>query len=327
MPNLESVTNIAGVYGPLVAIVAATFLTAETLFLAFMRRRVRVKAVNSRLDLLARTNDHQAALVELRRHRGLTADNRFQIPLAGISRLLMQSGLKVSADRMVLTMLGIGAATGGAAYFVSMPIVMCVLAGIVGGLLIPALIVGYLRSTRIKQLEEQLPETLDVLVRSLRAGHPIPVAIALVAREMPDPIGSEFGFVGDELTYGMDLTTALNNLRARAGQSDIAILVVAITIQSQTGGNLAELLANISKMVRERAKVRRKVVALSAEGRYSAIALSLIPIIMYFVIGMLSPDYYTSIADDPLTMPTVCIGVAMWVIGSLVMHRMVTFKV
>ena len=158
------------------------------------------------------------------------------------------------------------------------------LVAVVVGLALPLLFLATKRTRRLRQLEDQLPEAVDVMVRSLRAGHPIPVAIALVAREMPDPVGSEFGMVSDEMTYGLDLSTAMSNLRARTGQLDVALLVVAISIQSKTGGNLAELLANLGRMIRERGRMRRKIHSLSAEGRMSAIALSSFPVVIYLVV-------------------------------------------
>ena len=115
---------------------------------------------------------------------------------------------------------------------------IALLATAIVGVLIPVFVLVIKRSRRTKRLEGQLPEAIDVMVRSLRAGHPLPVAIAMVAREMPDPIGSEFGMASDEMTYGMDLETAMSNMRIRAGQSDLAMLVVAVSIQAKTGGNL-----------------------------------------------------------------------------------------
>jgi tight adherence protein B len=155
----------------------------------------------------------------------------------------------------------------------------------------------------------------------------LPVAISLVAREMPDPIGSEFGLVADEMTYGLDLETAMNNLRARAGQSDLSFLVVAVSIQSKTGGNLAEILGNMSRMVRERAKMRRKIHSLSAEGRFSAVGLSLIPCVIFLAISMMTPTYYGEVKNDPMFMPAVYLALTIWAIGIVTMYRMVNFKI
>ena len=135
-----------------------------------------------------------------------------------------------------------------------------------------------MRKRATKAFGAQLPEAIDVMVRSLRAGHPVPVAIAMVAREMPDPIGSEFGIVADEMTYGTDLETAMRNLYFRVGQEDLPLFVTAVAIQGSTGGNLGEILENLSRVIRQRFKMRRKIRALAAEGQILALILSSLPI-------------------------------------------------
>ena len=141
-----------------------------------------------------------------------------------------------------------------------------------------------LRGRRQKKFGAQFPDALDIIVRSLRAGHPVPIAITMVAREMPDPIGSEFGIVADEITYGADLETAMRNLYFRIGQDDLPLFVTAVAIQGSTGGNLGEILENLSGVIRQRFKMRRKIRALAAEGRASAMILSALPIVMFLVI-------------------------------------------
>ena len=132
-------------------------------------------------------------------------------------------------------------------------------------------------------------------MRSLRAGHPVPIAISMVGREMPDPIGSEFGVVSDEITYGADLETAMRNLYARLGSDDLPLFVTAVAIQGSTGGNLGEILENLSGVIRQRFKMRRKIRALAAEGRASAMILSALPIGMFVVIQFIAPDFYASV--------------------------------
>jgi tight adherence protein B len=184
-----------------------------------------------------------------------------------------------------------------------------------------------MRSRRIKKFEGQLPEAIDILVRSLKAGHPLPVAIAMVAREMPDPIGTEFGIAADEMTYGLDLETAMANMRARAGQSDLSFLVVAVSIQSKTGGNLAEILTKLSAMVRARARMRSKILSMSSEGRFSAVALSIIPLVLALIINITAPSYFDDVKTDPIFVPTIYFGLGLWLTGIFIMRRMVNFKV
>ena len=150
------------------------------------------------------------------------------------------------------------------------------------------------RRRRIAAFSEQLPDALDVIVRGLRAGHPFRVSLALVAREMPDPIGSEFGIVADEVTFGLEQTTAIDNLCRRVGQPDLSFFSIAVTIQQQSGGNLAEIMTRLSRMLRNRSKMRLKIRSLSAEGRLSAIALSATPFILVGVIHLIAPDYFAA---------------------------------
>ena len=159
----------------------------------------------------------------------------------------------------------------------------------------------FLRGRRQKAFGAQFPDALDMIVRSLRAGHPTPIALTMVAREMQDPIGSEFGIVVDEITYGADLETALRNLYVRIGQDDLPLFVTAVAIQGSTGGNLGEILENLSDVIRQRFKMRRKIRALAAEGRASAMILSSLPIAMFLIIQIVAPDFYASVWDIPLT--------------------------
>jgi tight adherence protein B len=327
MPTIEALSHVFEAYGPFVLFVIAVFLALEAMFIALSRRRRERGEINARLRVRARAPDGQAALVQLRRSRGLTAEGAYQLPLIAFNRLLLQSGLSMKLDLLLGSMATAGLVAGLLAYLVLSQLPMSVAIALAAGIVIPVLALVWKRARRRKRFEEQLPEAIDVMVRSLRAGHPVPVAVAMVAREMSDPIGSEFGMTSDEMTYGMDLETAMSNMGQRAGQSDLAMLVVAVSIQVKTGGNLAEVLSNLSRMVRERSKMRRKIHALSAEGRFSAIALSIIPFMIYMIVMTSAPSYYDDVRGDPLFMPAVYLGLALWTCGVLVMRRMVNFRI
>ena len=143
---------------------------------------------------------------------------------------------------------------------------------------------------------------------------------------MPDPIGTEFGMVSDEVTYGSDLVTALNSLFERVGVTDLPLLISSVSIQSTTGGNLREILEGLSQVVRDRMKMKRKIKAISAEGRMSAMFLTAMPIILFGVLLLLMPDYYDGIWDEPLTWKLLS-GLGVWlVLGNAMIFKMVSFK-
>jgi tight adherence protein B len=184
-----------------------------------------------------------------------------------------------------------------------------------------------LAKKRLAMFEEQLPDAVELMVRSLRVGHPFSSAVAIVASEMPDPIGSEFGMIADESTYGMDITESLEHLAARVAVPDLRFLAVAVMIQSQSGGNLAEILEGLSQVVRSRFKLFRKVNAITAEARWSGWFLSAFPVMALIVVQVIRPNYYDGVADHPLFIPaTIAVGV-MLVINVLFMRMMVNIKV
>ena len=180
-------------------------------------------------------------------------------------------------------------------------IVQALLGALFSGLFLPYFTLRVLRGRRQKKFGSQFPDAIDIIVRSLRAGHPVPIAIAMVGREMPDPIGSEFGIVSDEITYCADLETAMRNLYGRIGSDDLPLFVTAVAIQGATGGNLGEILENLSSVIRQRFKMRRKIRALASEGRASAMILSALPIGMFGIIQIIAPDFYASVWHEHLT--------------------------
>jgi tight adherence protein B len=184
-----------------------------------------------------------------------------------------------------------------------------------------------LRSRRQKKFGAKFPDALDIIVRSLRAGHPTPIAITMVSREMKDPIGSEFGTVADEITYGADLETAMRNLYYRIGQDDLPLFVTAVAIQGSTGGNLGEILENLSGVIRQRFKMRRKIRALAAEGRASALILSSLPIGIFAIINIVAPDFYRSVWHFDMTKLGLAAAGAWMIVGNFIMWRMVNFRI
>ncbi len=310
-----------------VLVAASAGLFIEGMYLLFFAGDSYRKNVNRRLKLLKNQPDRENILIQLRRERGLSTTGGYSIGFESLNRLVMQSGLTIGVKKL-LVFVGLGALVS---FVIGVmfrgDLIEAVLIALFFGVLLPYLVVRFLRKRRQKAFGAQFADALDMIVRSLRAGHPTPVALGLVAREMRDPIGSEFGIVVDEITYGADLETALRNLYVRIGQDDLPLFVTAVAIQASTGGNLGEILANLSAVIRERFKMRRKIRALASEARASAIILSSLPIVMFGIINMVSPNFYASVWDEPLT-KQVLAGAVFWMfIGNFTMYRMVNFKI
>jgi tight adherence protein B len=309
-------------------IFAAYFLALEAIFLGFARRSSLRGAVQKRLSAKERPSAvQQAELVRLRQRRSLTPDGDYAMPMIWLNRLIAQSGVKLGVAGvpviLVLGTLGLTVLTllASGSLLIALPL------GAAVGLGAPIALLFYVRGRRLRKFEQNLPEAMDTLVRSLRAGHPVQAAIRMVVRELPDPIGTEFGIVADELTYGLDLETAMKNLHRRVGQQDLGLLVAAVGLQGKTGGNLAEILGNLSSVIRDRLRMRLKVKALSAEARFSALILSLLPIVLFAVLWVIAPTYYGAVWDETITKPLL-VAAGMWMIlGNIVMYRMVRFEI
>ncbi|MFC3069157.1 type II secretion system F family protein [Phenylobacterium soli] len=183
-----------------------------------------------------------------------------------------------------------------------------------------------LQRIRLKKIEVQLPIALDVMTRALRAGHPVISAIQLAAEEMGDPLGSEFGIVVDETTYGSDLQEALANFAERSGSPDIYFLAVSIAVQTETGGNLAEILEGLAGVIRSRTSLTQKVRALSSEGRASALFLTVLPALVIGAQLAIHPHVYTEKFSDPIFWPAVGFTAALYFVGWLVIRRIINFK-
>ncbi len=305
----------------------AAGLAFEAVYLLFFSTRSYRKNINRRLRLLADEPDRENMLGQLRRERGLSRGGDYQLPLVALNRLILQSGLTLGFVKLAIYISVFALFAFGAVLMMRDDFLEALGAAVFCCTLLPLLVLKFMRGRRQKKFGAQFPDALDIIVRSLRAGHPVPVAINMVAREMPDPIGSEFGIVADEITYGADLETGMRNLFFRIGQEDLPLFVTAVAIQSSTGGNLGEILENLSGVIRERFKMRRKIRALAAEGRASAMILSSLPILMFLVIQVITPDFYASVWHEEVTKVALAMAGGWMGIGNLIMYRMVNFRI
>jgi tight adherence protein B len=305
----------------------AAVLAAEAVYLLFHNANSYRTRVNRRLAISGKEGDREKVLVQLRRERGLSADGDHLLPLASLSRLVIQSGVTVTPARIAPALAGLAVATFAVIRFVRGDTIEALAGTAAAVTVVPLLALLVMRKRRRNAFGAQFPEAIDIIVRSLRAGHPVPVAVSMVARELPDPVGTEFGIVADEITYGSDLETAMRNMLARTGQEDLPLFVTSVAIQATTGGNLSQILDNLSKVIRDRFKMRRKIKGLSAEGRASAWILTLTPVIVFMIINVISPQFYGEVWNVPTT--KIGLGAAMfWMfVGNLIMRRMINFKI
>jgi tight adherence protein B len=253
-----------------------------------------------------------------------------QLPMtAALAELIMQSGLNLRLERVLLLMAAIFVMTSAiAAYFLPVRY-------LAGGIMVAALIaVGPVivvllsaRASKSAAFEEQLPDAIDLIVRSLRVGHPLSGAMQVIAKEMPAPIGSEFVIAVDGVTYGKPIPMVFAEMRKRVNVPDLAYLAMAVQIQQESGGNLAESLSKLSAVIRDRARMFRKVKALTAEGRFSAWALSFFPLGIAGMIQLIQPNYFTRVADFAYFPHLVVAAVIMLVLNVVMMQVITSLKV
>jgi tight adherence protein B len=302
-------------------------LAFEAVYLLFFSATSYRTTINRRLALSKDRTDREAVLIELRRERGLSSGGNYQLGLIAFNRLILQSGLTMGIPRFFIVVGTVSVVAFGLTMIFQSDIVEAVGVLLFCSTVLPFFVLRFMRSRRQKKFAAQFPDSLDIIVRSLRAGHPVPIAVNMVGREMGDPIGTEFGIVTDEVTYGADLETAMRNLYARIGSDDLPLFVTAVAIQGSTGGNLGEILGNLSGVIRDRFKMRRKIRALAAEGRASAMILSALPIALFIVIQFITPEFYAAVWHEHLT-KVMLTGAAVWMlIGNFIMFKMVNFKI
>ncbi|MER8826450.1 type II secretion system F family protein [Mesorhizobium sp. M0938] len=305
---------------------ASTILAGEALYFSLAKRRSRVRTINRRMKRLVDEVPAQLTLQGLLRERGLTDSGDFLFGLIGLNRLYTQSGITGNPLSFAATFLlaGLGLASL-LSIFLGFSTLVSLIVFLVVGFVLPLLVLRRARNKRIQKFAKQLPDALDMIVRSLRAGHPASVAIGLVAREMPDPLGTEFGIVSDEITFGLSIEQAVRKLSQRVGFEGLHLVSVSLSIQAKTGGNLTEILHNLSSVLRERQKLRMKIRALSSEGRVSAWIISLFPVAMFLILQILAPAYYGTVWNNPVILPVFLIFGTWALLGDFIMYRMVNF--
>ena len=324
----------------LVCVFGAVVLAVETLLRWLASRRSESNAINLRLQMIGSGAAQEERLNVLRRAQSTIPGG---LPLSveafaiRLERMLIQAQVTIPTGRLLLGLLvapvaifflllllmagwwGMGISSGR--------IIVSAAFALLLGAALPIMYLN-LRATRIrKKMQEQFPVALDVFVRGLRAGHPIAAALELLTVEMPDPIGTEFGLAVDEVTYGAELRDALQNMAERWDLDDMRMFVVSLSVQNETGGNLAEILENLSQVIRERAGLLMKVRALSSEGRMTAVMLTALPVITFVSLFLLNPRFFLDVANDPFFVPGFLALGLLYLVGFVTIRRMIDLKV
>lgn len=310
-----------------VLVAASVFSAAQGLW-GLVRVAGAKRAVNRRLAVAERSRGGIAELVvELRKQRGLAANGEQRGGIVWLSRLITRSGVPYAPRRWALWIGAAVVAGGVAAALAGRSAIFAPAGMLLAGTAGPLLFLQVMAGRRAAKLSSQLPQALEMVVRSLEAGHPVPTAVALVGREMSDPIGSEFGMAADEISYGATLEQAVGRMAERCQHPDLDLFAATVRLQERAGGNLTGLLRLNAGTVRERAKMRLKIKAASSEGRVSAMILTAAPLAAGGFITVASPDFYGSVIHEPVVRWGLA-GLGVWMaIGNLVIRQMISMRV
>ncbi len=310
----------------LVLVFAAVFTAGQAAIGLLGTAKVK-RQVNRRLKVAERTGGIQDLVVELRKQRGLTGAGDLRAGVKWLAELIVRSGVPYDARRWLVAVIAAAGAGGVLAVALSHSLLMVPIGALLFGVAGPIGFLRFMAARRSKALGHQLPQGLEIIVRSLEAGHPVPTAIQLVGREMADPIGSEFGMAADEIAYGATLEQAIGRMSLRCQHPDVDLFAATVRLQERAGGNLTGLLKLNAATVRERHRMRLKIKAASAEGRISAVILTAAPLIAGGAITLLSPAFYGEVIGEPF-IQTGLIAMGVWVtIGNLFMRRMVDMRI
>ena len=249
-----------------------------------------------------------------------------RLPLIGdLPIVLRQAGVTMSSGAFLTTCFA--GAVGVFVIFSQLAnVVMAAVVAFVLCFFVPVMAVRLQRTQRINELVAQMPDALELMARGLRVGHPLNATLKSVADEMKDPIATEFGVVVDQVTFGDDLADAFNEFSDRMDQEDIHYLATAISIQHGTGGDLAGILSTLAKVIRDRLTMRRKIKAISGEGRMSAAILSVVPVIIFVGMNIMAPKYFGDVAEEPLARPLAFIVVFLIVLNAIILRKLVNFR-
>jgi tight adherence protein B len=304
-------------------IFVGVLVLVEGLYLTFFGKSIsRNNRINRRLAMLEKGTHREEVMETLRKEMRQHMRSR-SIPLYSmLADRAQKAALAFTPAQLIMIMVGVStivflALTIGTE---TQPQIRAFLSiGIGGGGVF--FWVNSKAKKRIGLIEEQLPDAVELMVRSLRVGHPFTSAIQIVAKEVADPLATEFGIIADESAYGRDIGEALKDMAERLDMQDLRFLAVAVTIQQQSGGNLAEILAGLSRVIRARFRLFRRVKAITAEAQWSGKFLSGFPVFALIAINVIDPNYYNGVLDHPWFVPA-CIAVGLFLVANMIVMRM-----
>ncbi|MEX5577299.1 type II secretion system F family protein [Pseudophaeobacter sp. A-200-2] len=306
-------------------IFVGVIVLVEGIYLVVFGKSIRLNSrVSRRLEMMEKGNTREQVLEQLRKE--LKQHGKSQtIPLYSLlAERAQKAAIAFTPKQLIMIMGGvaiiafIGLSVGTAA-----PFPVRILGSIVIGVGGVFFWVNKKATKRMTMIEEQLPDAVELMVRSLRVGHPFTSAIQIVSNEIEDPLASEFGMIADEAAYGRDVGESLKEMAERLDMQDMRFLAVAVTIQQQSGGNLAEVLAGLAKVIRARFRLFRKVKAITAEAQWSGKFLSAFPLLALGGILLKDPNYYDNVLDHPWFIPA-CFLVGIMLTVNLFVMKMLT---
>jgi len=290
--------------------------------------------VHQRLRRLSAGGGHGGEKLELMRTRELS-----ELPLVNrllglfprvhaLDRMLEQTGSNLTVLKFLMWQLALAVVAVTVLLLLTHRYApLFILLGIGVGFALPYLYVVRRRLRRHSKLTSQLPDAMDFIARSLRAGNPFSASLRSASQELADPIATEFGVTFDELNYGLDLEDALYNLGERTGSEEMRYFIAAVLIQKTTGGNLSEVLHRIAEVMRARARTYREIAIKAAEMRLSARVLVALPFVVAAAFSVLRPDYLPVLVKEPLGQVIILVQIALMIAGYLVMRHMINFRV
>lgn len=299
----------------------------------FDQRSAQARLIKDRLATVQkspeRDPDEELALVrdeQLSKIPALDTLFRRSARVSAMQDALLQAGMKYRAGNFILLCLASGVVIGVAAVLATGNPAIGWAAMIIGGFL-PYSFVSYRRRKRFEKIEELFPEAIDTLARAVRAGHAFTTALEMISNEVSEPLAGEFRQLFEEQKFGMPVRDALTNLTERVPLVDVKFFVTAVMLQRETGGNIAEILGNLSNVIRERFKLQRQVRVHTAQGRLTMVLLMAMPPAVLTILWMFSPDFVKPLFYDPVGHSLLVASIALQTIGYFVIRKIIKIQV